>query len=89
MSDGIVKAFIVCGCIAAGLNGVVTALVVAGGPAAGQAVAYAVPALYLALAYGIAKRSRICANSAKRLALTRCWRAAYGAEAIACAFRPS
>jgi len=61
MSDGTVKAFIACGCIAAGLNGVVTALVAAGGPAAGQAVAYAVPALYLALAYGIAKRSRICA----------------------------
>jgi hypothetical protein len=61
MSDGMAKAFIVCGWVAAGLNGVVTALVVAGGPAAGQAVAYAIPALYLALAYGIAKRSRICA----------------------------
>ena len=61
MNEGMAKAFIVCGCIAAALNGVVTALVVAGSSAAGQAVAYAIPALYIALAYGIAKHSRICA----------------------------
>ena len=64
MNEGMAKAFIICGCIAAALNGVVTALIVAGSPAAGQAVAYAIPALYLALAYGIAKRSRICATIA-------------------------
>jgi len=64
MSDGIAKAFIACGWVAAGIGGVVTALVVAGGPAAGQLVAYGIPAIFLALAYGIAKRSRVCAVAA-------------------------
>ena len=64
MSDGMVKAFIACGWVAAGIGGVVTALIVAGGPAAGQLVAYGIPAIFLALAYGIAKRSRLCAVAA-------------------------
>jgi hypothetical protein len=61
MSDGMIKVFIACGWIAAGLGGVITTLVVTGGPAGGQLVAYAIPAIFLALAYGIYRRSRFCA----------------------------
>jgi hypothetical protein len=62
MSDGLAKVFIACGAIAAAIGGMGTTLVVVGGPAAGQLVAYAIPVSFLALAYGIGgKRSRICA----------------------------
>ena len=64
MNETLIRIFVACGWAAAGVSGFGTAIVVAGGPAAGQTVAYATPALFIALAFGIYRNSRVCALAA-------------------------
>ena len=61
MNPSMAKAFIACGALAAGLGGAVTAIVVVDSVVGGQLIAYAIPAIFIALAYGIYRKSRVCA----------------------------
>lgn len=65
MNDTLIRILVACGWVAAGVSGFGTALFVAGSPVAGgQAAAYATPALFIALAFGIYRNSRLCALAA-------------------------
>ncbi len=65
MNDTLIRILVACGWAAAGVSGFGTALFVAGSPVAGgQAAAYATPALFIALAFGIYRNSRLCALAA-------------------------
>ena len=64
MNETLIRIFVACGWADAGVSGFGTAIVVAGGPAAGQAMAYATPALFIALAFGIYRNRRVCALAA-------------------------
>jgi hypothetical protein len=55
------KAFIACGAIAAGLSGAGTAILLVSSRAGDQLINYAIPALFIALAYGIYRKSRASA----------------------------
>ncbi|MBF6561186.1 MAG: hypothetical protein IVW56_12925 [Candidatus Binataceae bacterium] len=61
MNPTMAKAFIACGALAAGLGGAITAIVVVNSVVGGQLIAYAIPAIFMALAYGIYRKSRLCA----------------------------
>ncbi len=64
MNQTLSRILVACGWLAAGVSGFGTAIVVAGSPAAGQAVAYLTPAIFIALAFGIYRNSRLCALAA-------------------------
>ncbi len=64
MNETLSRILVACGWAAAGVSGFGTAIVVVGGPAGGQAVAYVTPALFIAFAFGIYRNSRLCALAA-------------------------
>ncbi len=64
MNDTLNKIFVACGWLAAGAIGILSTAYVASGPEGGYAKYYVIPMMFIVLAFGIYRISRLCALAA-------------------------